>query len=77
MFRLKVWTREYVELGTIERPTAGELLDLGSRLQKDYGASYKLEWIEEEPVCTEEACVPLAGLHGGDCRKCPRKEERA
>ena len=46
MFRLKVWTREYVEVGTIERPTAGELLDLGSRLQKDYGASYKLEYVE-------------------------------
>jgi len=51
MFRLKVWTREYVEVGTIERPTAGELLDLGKKLQEDYGASYKLEWAEEEPVC--------------------------
>ena len=51
MFKLTIWNRSYDLIGTIERPTAGELLDLGSRLQKDYGASYKLEWIEEEPVC--------------------------
>ena len=60
MFRLKVWTREYVEVGTIERPTAGELLDLGSRLQKDYGASYKLEYVEG--VCSD--C-------GRVCQVCP------
>jgi hypothetical protein len=46
MFRLTVWNKHYVEIGTIERPSATELLDLGKRLQEDYGAVYKVEWVD-------------------------------
>ena len=60
MFKLTIWSKTYEPVGTIERPTAGELLDLGSRLQEDYGASYKLEYVEG--VCSD--C-------GRVCQVCP------
>ena len=60
MFKMTVWNRDFIPAGTITRPTAGELLDLGSRLQKDYGAVYKVEYVGEDfcPDC------------GRECRQC-------
>jgi hypothetical protein len=45
MFKMTIWSRLYVPVGTIERPTAGELLDMGKKLQEDYGAVYKIEFV--------------------------------
>lgn len=46
-FKMTIWNRSYEKIGTIERPTATELLDMGSRLQRDYGAVYKVEYVSE------------------------------
>ena len=49
-------------IGTIERPSAVDLLDMGARLQKDYGAVYKIEYLDgEEVICPD--C-------GRECRQC-------
>ncbi len=53
MFKLTVWDRSYNEVGTIERPYASDLLDMGKRLQKDYGAVYKVEWVEPDKIHPE------------------------
>jgi len=53
MFRLRIWTRSFDEVGTILRPTAGELLDVGKKLQKDHGAFFRLEYVGEGVICTE------------------------
>jgi hypothetical protein len=60
MFRLTIWSKTYELVGTIERRSLGTLLDMGSRLQKDYGAVYKVEHLDGG-ICTE--C-------GQVCREC-------
>lgn len=62
MFRLTVWNRTYDLIGAIERPTAGDLLDLGKRLQEDYGAVYKIEYLDGADLCPD--C-------GRGCFQCP------
>lgn len=62
MFRLTIWTREYKPVGTIERPSAVDLLDMGARLQKDYGAIYKIEYVAE--------VVDFCPDCGKECRQC-------
>jgi len=52
MFRLRIWTRSFDEVGTVVRPTAGELLDVGKKLQKDHGAFFRLEYVGEGVICT-------------------------
>ena len=47
-FRLRIWSRDFEEIGTIERETTGELLDMGAQLQKDFGAVCKLELVVED-----------------------------
>ena len=53
MFRLRIWTRSFDEVGTVVRPTAGELLDIGKGLQESHGAYYRLEYVGEGVICTE------------------------
>lgn len=50
MFRLTIWNRTYDLIGTIERPTATELLDMGKKLQEDYGAVYRVELVDGKGV---------------------------
>ena len=45
MFRLRIWSKDFEEIGTVERPTAGDLIDIGKNLQKDHGAYYRLEYV--------------------------------
>ena len=42
MYRLTVYDRNRKVINTIERPTMGELLEFGKRLQQDYNAQYRL-----------------------------------
>ena len=63
MLRLTIWDRHYREVGTIEREIAGTLLDMGAKLQEDYGANYKVEYIDERK---EEICSDC----GKSCFKC-------
>jgi len=53
MFPLRIWTRSFDEVGTVVRPTAGELLDIGKGLQESHGAYYRLEYVGEGVICTE------------------------
>ena len=45
MFRLRIWSASFEEIGTIERPTASELLTVGKALQKAFGAYFRLEYV--------------------------------
>jgi len=65
MFKLTVWTRSFDEVGTVVRPTAGELLDIGKGLQESHGAYYRLEFISDEDR-KEEVCTDC----GKTCRQC-------
>jgi hypothetical protein len=43
MMRLRVWNRDFEEIGTIERENVGLLLDMGKNLQERHGAYFRLE----------------------------------
>lgn len=45
MFRLRIWSKSFEEIATIERRTAGELIGIGKVLQKAFGAYYRLEYV--------------------------------
>ena len=45
MFRLRIWSRDFEEIGTIEHSCAKTLLDAGKVLQKLFGAYFRLEFV--------------------------------
>jgi hypothetical protein len=44
MFRLRIWSKDFKEIDTIDHRLASHLLDIGKVLQKEFGAYFRLEY---------------------------------
>lgn len=52
MYALTVWNKDLRFAGRIENRNLGWLLDMGKKLQKDFGAFYRLEFdTKEVDIC--------------------------
>lgn len=48
MYALTIWNKDLHFAGRVENQDLGWLLDMGKKLQKDYGAFYRLEFEKKE-----------------------------